>query len=376
MAALRGAAVKAAAIGALATFVPLVACDDLKDFGGPVPAYATVNLEVTGDPTLVAGDADLRVAMLWGGQWLVEALCILPPENTDAAAVLAAGCRDPFGFVPARVDANVAVDIDVPAVLPLISLPSADLLIGDVTARVGYASLIVYDDRDHNGTLNLARPNRVPGPGQSEGSGSGSGDLSTDQRDVVYGASFVAMTKPDQRIAYREGSFSPVAAFYPRAGCGDPPLGFSMLAAGGFTAQAAIDATLAGTLPQEDPASCAETSLAATTIQVPLQDPTQSSVKELGCAERTSDSSVRFIDPAPLGDPPPPDFTDRLTACVHLPSFGTPSTTVELIVSGRPNDACLGISHYVLKGCRQDAECGDPDWDHTGNPPDWWPCGP
>ena len=371
------AAVKAAAFGALATFIPLVACDDLKDFGGPVPAYATVNLEVSGDPAVLASDADLHVALLWGGQWLVEALCILPPENTAAAAVLAAGCRDPFGFVPARVDANTVVDVGVPAALPLISLPSADLLVGDVTARVGYASLLVYDDRDHNGTLNLARPNRVPGPGPNPGNGSGS-DLSTDQRDVVYGASFVSMTQPDQRVAYREGSFSPVAAFYPRAGCGDPPLGFSMLAAGGFTAQAAIDATIAGTLPKEDPATCSETPLSATTIQVPLQDPTQVNVKELGCAERTSDSSVRFQDPAPDNDPQPPDLSERLTACVHLPSFGAPSDTLEVIVSGRPEDACVGISHYVLKGCRESPDCGSPDWDHTDHPPDWWTqvCGP
>jgi hypothetical protein len=353
--------------------VVLVACDDLKDFGGPVPAYATVNLEVTGDPSLVPAGADLQVAMVWGGQWLVEALCILPPENPDAAAVLAAGCRDPFGFVPARVDANVAVDVAVPTPLPLIALPSADLLIGDITARVGYASLIIYDDIDHNGTLTLARPNRVPGPGP--GMGGGSNDLPTDQRDVVYGASFVTMTQPDQRIAYREGEFSPVAAFYPRAGCGDPPKGFSMLAAGGFTAQAAIDATLAGVLPQEDPASCVQTTpLSATTIQVPLQAPGSASVKELGCAERTTDSSVRFLNPDP--NEPPPDFSDRVTACVHLPSFGAPSDTIELVVGGRPEDACVGISHYVLKGCRESPECGSPDWDHSEHPPDWWPCGP
>lgn len=364
---------KAALAGGLATTVALVACDNLKDFGGPTPAYATVNLEVTGEASLLPADADLRVAMVWGGQWLVEALCILPAENPDAAAVLAAGCRDPFGFVPARAAANVDAEIGVATAMPLISLPSADLLVGDVTARVGYASLIAYDDRDHNGTLTLARPNRVPGPGPGGGGGSGS-DLPVDKRDVVYGASFVAMTQPDERVAYREGEFSPVAAFYPRAGCDAPPLGFSMLAAGGFTAQAAIEATLAGTLPQEDPASCAESPLSATTIQVPIQDPANVNIAELGCAERTSDSSVRYINPDPLQ--PAPDFSERLTACVHLPSFGAPSDTIELIVSGRPEDACVGISHYILKGCRNSPDCGTPEWDHSANPPTWWPCGP
>lgn len=363
------AALKGAAIAVLATCVPLVACDDLKDFSGPVPAYATVKLEVTGDPTLLPADADLHVALVWGQQWLVEALCILPAENMDATAVLAAGCRDPFGFVPARVDTNVTADVDIATTMPLISLPSADLLIGDVTARIGYASLIAYDDRDHNGTLNLARPNRVPDSGPGGGGGSGN-DPPIVQHDVVYGASFVGMTQPDQRIAYREGSFSPVSAFYPRAGCGDPPLGFSMLAAGGFTAQSAIDATIAGMLPPEDPTACAESALSATTIQVALHVPDDLGISELGCTERTTDSSVRYQEPPADA----PDFSDRLTACVHLPSFTTPSDTVELIVSGRSEDACVGISHYVLKGCRESPTCGSPDWDDA--PPNWWPCGP
>jgi len=83
---------------------------------------------------------------------------------------------------------------------------------------------------------------------------------------------------------------------------------------------------------------------------------------------------VRFINPDPAQ--PAPDFSERLTACVHLPSFGAPSDTVELIVGGRPEDACVGISHYVLKGCRNSPDCGTPEWDHSENPPTWWPCGP
>ena len=83
---------------------------------------------------------------------------------------------------------------------------------------------------------------------------------------------------------------------------------------------------------------------------------------------------MRFINPDP--PQPAPDFSARLTACVHLPSFGAPSETVELIVGGRPEDACVGISHYVLKGCRNSPDCGTPEWDHSENPPTWWPCGP
>jgi len=350
-----------------AALVALVGCGDLEGFGGQAPPLAEVQVAVTGDASLVPATADLRVAMVWGEQWLVEPICILPPENDAAAAVIAAGCRDPFGFVAARTAANVAAAPGETVSIDLFTLPGADVLVGDLTARVAYASLVVYDDRDHSGNLELARPNRIPDRGPM----GGAGDLPTNLDDQVLGASFISMTQPDQRVAYREGVFSPVAAFYPRAGCGDPPPAFSVLAAGGFTAQAAIDATLAGTLPKEDPATCAEGALADSVISVPIQDP--ANVSEIACSERTTDSSVRYREPDPTDDPP--DFANRLSACVHSPSFGAPSSTIELVVSGRSEDSCVGLTHYILKGCREGPDCGTPDWDHSLNPPTWWPCG-
>ncbi len=346
----------------LLPLLALCACSDLQGFGGASPPLATVNLEITGDPSVIAGDADLHVAMIWGRQWLVEPMCILPAENADAQAIIDAGCRDPFGFVPARVAATVPVTAGGTAQIDLGSLPDADVMVGDITARVAYASLVAYDDRDHSGTLELARPNRLgggpPNPNQP--------DPMIQTQDQIVGASFISMTEADQRIAYREGAFSAVAAFYPRKGCGDPPSAFSVLAAGGFTAEAAIAATLAGTLHDEDPATCSESSL-ETPIAVPLAAITQ----ELKCTECANDSSVRYREPE--GDAP--DFTNRTMACVHSPSFGTPSTTTELVVTGRSDDSCVGLSHYVLRGCTNDPNCTTPDWDHTAAPPDWWPCG-
>jgi hypothetical protein len=348
----------------------LVACSDLQNFASDGKPLAQVEFQVTGNASLLPADVDLHVAMVWSRQWLVEPICILPPENADAAALIAAGCRDPFGFVAARVDSNIAAAPGAASTLGLFSAPTADVLVGDVTARVGYASMVVYDDRDHSNNLELARPNRPADPGM--GMGSGSADLPTNLDDVVYGASFISMTEPDQRVGFREGEFSAVAAFYPRAGCGDPPVAFSALAAGGFTAQAAIDATLAGTLPTEDPTTCTQTALAATTISIPIQDP--ANVKEIACSERTTDSSVRYRDPAPDGDKMP-DLTNRVVACVHSPSFGAPSDVIEFIVSGTPDDSCVGLTHYVLKGCSESPTCASPDWDHSGAPPSWWPCG-
>ncbi len=356
------------AIGALGAGV-LPSCSKLEGLGGPVPPLATFQLEVTGDlgplrPPDDTGTPNLQVALVWGKQWLTEALCILPPESDAAAAAIAAGCRDPFGFVPARVEANLPVEIGVPATLDLYSLPGADVMVGDVTARVAYGTVIVYDDRNASGTLELARPNRFNGNGPPPND-----TTPTRLPDIVYGASFITMTASDQRVAYREGAFDPAAAFYPRSGCGAPPTAFSVVAAGGFSEADAIAAALAGKLPAEDPAACAEAAPADALISIPVRAPAD--VHEVACTERAADSSVRYREP----DPDPPDLTDRTTACVHLPTFdGTTSPVIELVVTGRADDSCRGLSHFVLRGCAEDPSCALPDWDHTAAPPTWWPC--
>ena len=103
------------------------------------------------------------------------------------------------------------------------------------------------------------------------------------------------MTAPDQRVAYREGAFDARSAFYPRAGCDPPTPGFSVLAAGGFSAEAALAALLSGGLPPEDPSTCAVSAPAETTIAIAARAPAE--VQEVGCDERTDDSSVRYREP-------------------------------------------------------------------------------
>ena len=92
----------------------------------------------------------------------------------------------------------------MPATLTLSQLPAPDVMVGDVTARVAYASLVVFDDRDDSGTLELSRPRRPPFAFEDE---RGFQPGRPDSLDVIYGASFVTMTAPDQRVAYREGAF-------------------------------------------------------------------------------------------------------------------------------------------------------------------------
>jgi hypothetical protein len=352
----------------------LAACGKLQGFGGPAPPLATFNVTLNGDPTTLrpAGVPDvhaLRLALVWGAQWLTEPFCVLKAESPDAQAVIDAGCRDPFGFVPANVAASVPLDPSGTTTLTLENLPSADLLVGDVTARVAYASLVVFDDRDDTGTLDLAFPHHTA-TGRFRGGGDFMNKDVPDSPDVIYGASFVTMTEPDQRVAYLEGSFLQ-SAFYPRAGCAAPSLGFSIVGAGGFTKEMGLMAGLAGQLPAEDPMQCVGPRPADSPVDVTARAPAE--VEEVGCDENTQDGSIRYR-------PPPvdaPDLTGRITACAHLPTFDTgsqPSTLIQFVVSGRATDRCKGLTHYTLRGCRESVTCDVPDWDLTGGPPMWWPC--
>ncbi|HEY3805478.1 MAG TPA: hypothetical protein VGL61_22875 [Kofleriaceae bacterium] len=355
--------------------IALASCGKLQGIGGDAPPLATMQVEATADPG-AAGES-LNIALVWGMQWLPEALCtgIIPPENPAVGSAEVAGCRDPFGFVPLRVETSVPVVPGEPATISLIDLPSSDVLVGDITARVAYASFVLYDDRNGNGNLDLARANRIAatGPGGG-GGGSDAGsnsNLPVQLPDVIYGASFMTMTEPDLRLAYREGAFVETA-FYPRQGCADPPPAFSILGASGFDIQTAVASVVAGTLPEEsDLSQCSEGSAATTVVPI---TPTAADVDaEAACTENTADSSVRYREPTD----DEPDFTERMLACTHLPSLGSGSAVspqIELIVTGRSDDSCAGLTHYVLTGCRTDASCEAPQWDHSETPPSWWPC--
>src|SRR5262249_12373099 len=206
---------------------------------------------------------------------------------------------------------------------------------GDVTARVAYASLVIYDDRDGDGTLTLGRPARLAGREPSDPAN----DQGISTLDLVYAASFTSMTRPDTRLAFREGAFNQAAAFYPRSGCGDPLPSFSIVSAGGFTPADAIAAPPPGQLPPEAPAMCSEVST-STPGQFAYQPPAQ--LHEIACSERRIDSSVRYREPPA----DPPDLMNRTTACAKVPDFGSGKANgmIQLVASNRPDDSCMGLT--------------------------------
>jgi hypothetical protein len=362
-------------------------CDKLVGLSAPVTPLVRFHVQVSGDvsPLVPSWAADrkprLRTALVWGAQWQPEPLCALPPTSSEAEKVLAAGCPDSFGFVPARVGADAKVAADATATIELISVPAADVMVGDVTARVAYASIYVYDDRNKNGTLDLVEPRLRQGGDRGPGEGDNAiPDIDagpSPDRDIVYGASFVSMTMPDQRAAYREGNFSEKVAFYPRAGCPAPPRGFSVLSTGGFSAADAVAEVLKGKLPTEDPAGCAAASAASSTIRVALQSPEE--LKQLACpSHQGQEDHHAFRYHGPPADSP--DLDALVWACTPLPRLpgddaGTTGADItQLIIAGSPGADCRSISHVVLRGCEIDPLCASPEWDVSSQPPSWWPC--
>ncbi len=318
---------------------------------------ATLRVETPG-----FGGTASHVALVWGGPWLPEAFCLLPPEHAEAAAVIEAGCPDMFGFVPRRVG-RVAPILDGAATLEMFTLPEPDVMVGDVTARIAYGSVVVFDDRNGNGTLDLRRGNFNPGDGPPG------------ERDVIRGASFVAMTEPDQRVVFREGAYNGATAFYPRAGCPEPPRGFSIAGAGGFSASEALAAALQGKLPEQDPASCTTASMETGVVTVAPRDP--GGLAELACIRRVGSGFARYRRP-----PDTISTFGKKLACVGLPDLGVitgesdpgAAGITQLVITGPDTDPCPTVWHYTLRGCDSDATCANPEWDLTASPPSWWPC--
>ena len=335
----------------IALAVGLAGCGDLKGLSSDeLTPLARIHVRVLGDIDGVREQGpnppQLRVALLWGQPWLPDASCLPPFESPEHEAVAANGCGDPLGFrrVGFVVDADSAVGPDATAALDLNSLPSA--LYGDMFSQIVYGSVVVYDDSNGNGFMD-------------------------DFQDVVHGASFTSMTRPDTRIAFRHGEFDDRSAYYPRRGCAPPAEGYSILSAGGFTLDQAIEAQARGELPAQDPAQCRQDPIDGE-ITVELRPPDE--VAEVGCPGFVTQGY----------QPPPPRSPDDLGqphACTSIPDHGTglgrgksQLLVAQSVVFNPRQRGCKVVQHVLLRGCYDDPVCETPNWDVS--PPPWWPCPP
>jgi hypothetical protein len=362
-------------------------CGKSVGLGGTVTPLAHIHVQVTGDlPPEVAGDSThLHLALLWGLQWQPEPFCAFSPPGAEA--VVAAGCPDNFGFVPnpAGSAADVAFQPGAPATLDLMGLPTAGVMVGNLTSRIAYGSIVLYDDVNQNGVLDLRTPPRFRRRNNQPPIAYDGGV--TGPRDIVFGASFISMTKPDMRVAFLEGTFDNTVAFYPRAGCTpDPPKEFSILSTGGFSS-ADTSALLAGQplpsglrFPEET--SCATGSIddpividlsAQTVDSGQTVDPAQ--LAQLACTVDPESGSGPNYRAAPTNAPDTVSHTCACTSFPHIPGDDAGITTgQQFVCASAPSEACRYVFHYTLRGCDNDPSCASPSWDITATPPDWWKC--
>ncbi len=363
-----------------------------------------------------------RVGLVWAGQTVVESFCWTATLSADSTvrAVADAGCRDPLGFYPNYVGASAPLQPDGTADLSILALPAADLLVGDLSARVAFASVVLYDDRDGDGTLSLRSPHWLHrhdddplpsdggGPGEHGDGGPGGGEPdeadATADRDVLHAASLLSMTRPDVRVAFREGGFDALSAYYPREGCPPPPVGYSLVGAAGFSTLDAILAFAKGKLP-------ATTGCTATTLDVGAVELTRAAtrtVQAVGCTRgsaanangtpryREAPAKGAFLEELPWVCRPigaaalgplgrlvgGPDASGGGKDGASGDARGQPGSggnkgpaeiSEELIVA-YAETSCPALRHYTVRGCRNDPRCAIPQWDLSGSPPDWWPC--
>lgn len=337
----------------LAGLCILLACDTLVGLTDQRVPLAALRLRVTGQladvlpPGESAAAVRLRVALVWLGSPPLDRFCLKallgvgdgPSPSTAALEVAQAGCRDVFGVAPARVAATVPVVPGQETELPLYDLPTADDLVGTPAGRFGYATLLVFDDRNGDGALNLRETERVRELDDRQGGG-GDGPpgqpAAAGPPDFVYAASFWSMQQPSWRLVFREGPAALVPLFYPTIGCQEPAPGFTWRRVSG----------------PPNAASCEDLALDATVVELPLQ--ASPALRDTVCA----------AEPPRWRDPDDPLGLDGPFAC-NGPN--------ELILLNPPGE-CRGLTTYALKGCRLDASCAKPEWDYSDSPPPWWPC--
>jgi hypothetical protein len=339
-----------AAIGKWIAAIGVAGCGDLHGLDPePLSPLASIHVRVTGDIDAFRPPGDmpprLRATLLWGQPVLPDPSCLGPIENPDHAELVAAACGDPLGFRRGGFTsvADVAVNADGSATLELASLP--DLLYGDTFSQIVYGSVIIYDDV--NGDRNLEPFSFV---------------------DVIYGASFASMAEPDTRVAFRHGGYDTRWAYYPRRGCEPPVEGYSLVSAGGFTLEQAIEAQARGELPAQDPAQCRQDAIDRELV-VELRSPEK--LGQVGC------SAFAYYFSPPLGvvrPPGQPGNPDLPSACTSIPDRGTGRShgRFQLLMGESFQANCPFIRHFVLRGCQEDPLCEVPEWDVP--PSSDWPC--
>lgn len=351
----------------------LAACESgLQGMQTDLTPVATVKVQVGALPEGVDGaDLNLRVGIIWASVTETDSWCIdntlgavfrgedeLAEDALPPSQVALAGCRDPFalntvnevfreGLGSEDLSVSVSLGPSVPlphppgeVEIPLLHLPSSDLMVGAPQARILYGGVIVYDDRDQSGDLGVVAFEQPIEPGERDEAEDEVVDAHVrffDDAEDIYAATFYSAAAPSTRLVLREGDFDAASFYYPIIGCAAPPRGFSWLDVEG-----------------ELGASVCESSPVDQAIEVPLTGP-RPEYDALLCPAIPTAATL-----------PPKEV-------VGLEDLMYECREPGVLVVTDPESRCQAVTRYVLLRCpANELECDDPDWDVS--PPDWWPC--
>ncbi len=261
-------------------------------------------------------------------------------------------CNNPLGVAPALAGPSVAIESEsavfaedlITNSIIFTALPPSEVLIGTPDARVAYASLVIFEDLNDNGVLDLGkafspvfwdeRGPRDRDDGPDEGSRRRF-DEEENQADRLYSSSFTSLLDSHQRLVFREGQFTE-SYFYPLGGC-VPPQGFSYLQVTG---------------------DFQEASCTASPIDTPLL---------LKLAEPSLTLQETICSPAEVWtfEPPQSELSEEYEyICI---------SDTELAATD-PEQNCKNLSIIQLVDCPSNQPDCDAQWDVRDTPPAWWPC--
>ncbi len=264
----------------------------------------------------------LRAALVWVN---------IPQEAIDCmnevSGPLSFACLAFDELTPALASESVVIEPVTLATfdVPLRALPPPSVLVGDSDQRMGFASLVVFEDLNGNGDLDFVGPTA----------------------EAAIDAPVAGQLHPDglplSVVVYREGQLSPLWEAFAGAGCGEPEQGFSLL-------------TLEG--DGESLPTCTVTGTDESTIGVTF-DLTEDTKRMLVCH-----LTPEMFSTYPSVAPPAGAVVD----CNYID---------QMVFTAYPNAYCAFEQTYELRGCGFDltGTCSSPEWDLSSNPPSWWTCG-
>lgn len=276
-----------------------------------------------------------------------------PPLTPELTALALERCRDPLGVAPSLVGPSVAVSSrqvreGAPVELPFMHLPSAEVLFGTPDSRVGYATVVLFEDLNGDEALTIGEAGRV-----GRRRGGPDRDQEPQEPDRLYGASWLSLAEPHTRLVYQEGR-SAEGFFYPTIACPERPQGLSLL-----ESNAMLSDLLSLFSPEAPPPSEGSDICVLSTLSAPLSltpQPASPRLQELAC-EPLEDE----------GEEPPEREPDEGLEMTCL-------SATELVAVD-PEAVCKGVALWRLVGCPlNEVSCEAPEWDMRTNVPTWWPC--